>query len=81
MSTKELVPRAVAAAVLHGMQVADRGEELGGPLVPKGGEGVQLLTLVVVGEIGLLHHQFLEDGVRLLLGGQGPRDAADNLEQ
>ena len=74
-------PRAVAAAILHGLQVADRDEELEGTLVSKSGESVQLLAPLVFGEIGLLHYQFLEDGVRSVLHSQGPRDAADDLER
>ena len=68
------------AAVLHWLQVADRGEEVGGSLVPEGGEGVQLLGPLIVGEVRLLHYQFLEEGVRFVLCSQGPRDAADDLE-
>ena len=75
---EELVPRAVAAAVLHWLQVADRGEKLGGPLVLKGREGVQLLTPLVVREVCLLHPQLLEDGVWLGLCHQVPRDASNH---
>ena len=49
-------------------------------LVSESGESVELLAPLVVGEIGFLHHQFLEDGVRLVLRSQGPRDAVDDLD-
>ena len=41
---------------------------------------MELLTALVVGEIRLLDNQLLEDGVGLLLGGDGPWDAFNDLE-
>ena len=77
---EELVPRAVAATVLHGLQVVDRGE-LEGALVSESWESMELLAPMVVGEVGLPLDQYLEDSVRLVLRSQGPRDAVDDLEQ
>ena len=44
-------------------------------------EGVELLASLVVREVRLLDYQLLKDSVRFLIGGDGPRDAAEDLEQ
>ena len=78
---QELLPQAVAATVLHWLQFADRGEELGGPLVSGGSESMQLLASLIVGEVRLLDYELLEGGVRLVLRNQVPWDASNNLER
>ena len=68
---------AVTLAVLDRLKVTDRCQRLGGALVPEGGEGMELLTTLVVREIGHLDFDYCE---RILLGGDGPWDLADDLE-
>ena len=46
-----------------GLQVPDGGEELRGVLVPVVRERVALLRPLVVGKVGLLHHELLDGGV------------------
>ena len=62
---EELVPSAVALTVGLGLRMLARSWE--GLLVTKGGECVELLRPLVVGHVGLLHHQILGSGVGVRL--------------
>ena len=59
----------------------DRRQKLGGTLISQAWEGMELVATLVVTQVGLLDYELLEDGVRLLFRGDGPRDALDDLER